>query len=166
MCQASVNRTRSNRSFASSSRRQSKSGASKGAELVRPSAATLEAEARAVAAAAGKAALEATVASRPAFSVPLLRVVQFLRQSGIMPRVLPRLVGDLYDEAMQNLRKVPNSEMVPWWWSRDRSKPQQNIMFGLGAFRNCPETVDLLQQAVVMVRSGLFCSLDTCHSSA
>ena len=50
------------------------------------SASALEAAAAAV----GKAALEASVANKAAFSVPLLRVVQFLRQVGGQYRGDPR----------------------------------------------------------------------------
>ncbi|GAX82196.1 hypothetical protein CEUSTIGMA_g9624.t1 [Chlamydomonas eustigma] len=118
---------------------------------VKPSTASKEAAALSAAAAAGKAALEASMLSKPVFSVPLLRLVQFLRQAGLLPRVVPRLVTDLYDMGTEALRKVPNSEMVPWWWTRDRSvKPIAHIMFGYGAFRYCPETIEFLQLPVLM----------------
>ena len=57
---------------------------------------------------------------------------------------------DLYEEATEALRRVPASELTPWWWTRDRSKPLASISFGLGAFRVCPDSIDLLQLPVLM----------------
>ena len=57
---------------------------------------------------------------------------------------------DLYEEATDALRRIPTTELVPWWWNRDRSKPLANISFGLGAFRTLPEVIDILQLPVLM----------------
>ena len=153
-----------------------------------------------------KEALETSAATKAAFSVPLLRVAQFLRQvnppllqvllpgmhlfqalatlvfpdcllkkntvcmitialhitspfeapssstiqAGLVPRVLSRLVADLYIEATEALRRVPAYELVPWWWKRDRSKPLAALPDGIGAFRSCPESIDVLQLPVLM----------------
>jgi hypothetical protein len=68
----------------------------------------------------------------------------------LVPRVLSRLVSDLYDEATEALCRVPPQKLVPWWWIRDRSKPLAALPGDLGAFRTCPETIDVLQLPVLM----------------
>ena len=79
---------------ASSSASLSRSGSAVrrgGSSLVAAVTAAASASAlEAAAAAVGKAALEASVANKAAFSVPLLRVVQFLRQVGGQYRGDPR----------------------------------------------------------------------------
>lgn len=52
---------------------------------------------------------------------------------------------------MAQLRKVPYNELTPWWWTRDRIlRPYANLAPAVGAFRTCPEVVDLLQPALLM----------------
>ena len=95
-------------------------------------------------AAALSAAIRAKSSGSPSSFAPLPL------QAGLIPRVLSRVVMDLAADATEALRRVPANELTPWWWARDRSKPLSSILFGLGAFRRCPDVIDVLQLPVLM----------------
>eukprot|EP00798_Chlamydomonas_sp_ICE-L_P025905 gene25905-11581_t len=84
------------------------------------------------------------------FTIPFLRVAQFLRYTGIMPRLLSRMITQTQEEAENNLKLVPKDEQVPWWWPGSSERKMANMIPTLGAFRFCPKTVAPMQNAVVM----------------
>ena len=46
------------------------------------------------------------------FTVPLLRVAQFVRMAGLLPRLLSRLITQTQGECEKDLRCVPRREQV------------------------------------------------------
>ncbi|GIL45775.1 hypothetical protein Vafri_2921, partial [Volvox africanus] len=50
------------------------------------------------------------------FTVPLLRLAQFIRQSGLLPRLLSRIITHLHKVAEYYLDRLAVVDQVPWWW--------------------------------------------------
>ncbi|GIL71888.1 hypothetical protein Vretifemale_2308, partial [Volvox reticuliferus] len=50
------------------------------------------------------------------FTVPLLRLAQFIRQSGLLPRLLSRIITHLLKVAEYYLDRLAVVDQVPWWW--------------------------------------------------
>lgn len=66
--------------------------------------------------------------------VPLFRVAQFLRQAGLLPRIMSKLITELMRETEECYSHVPMSQMTPWWWPRT-TRAMPTIPGGYGAFR-------------------------------
>ena len=65
----------------------------------------------------------------------------------------PHLNHPRLQETVPHIRRIPFHELCPWWWSRDRGlRPLATVPHGLGGFRNCPDTIDLLSRPVLMGR--------------
>ncbi|KAL6752444.1 hypothetical protein V8C86DRAFT_588254 [Haematococcus lacustris] len=91
--------------------------------------------------------------------VPLARVCQFLRQAGLLPKMLSKLILELQAETEPLFAQVPMAEMAPWWWPRNR--PLLTIPGGVGDFRKVPSSFDPLSRPVLMAVLNEFDILGT-----
>eukprot|EP00798_Chlamydomonas_sp_ICE-L_P002043 gene2043-18220_t len=90
------------------------------------------------------------------FGVPLLRVAQFIRQAGLLPKLVSRMITQEHDEVMEEMKLVPVPEQTPWWWSGTNERRKTYLPPRLGAFRYAPQAIDTLSRPVSMAFSNEF----------
>ncbi|KAG2448846.1 hypothetical protein HYH02_006197 [Chlamydomonas schloesseri] len=66
------------------------------------------------------------------FTVPLMRLAQFIRQSGMLPRLLSRLISHMHKAAEYYLDRLTVAEQVPWWWPPEVLRERRAAVSGIG----------------------------------
>ncbi|KAG2501222.1 hypothetical protein HYH03_001033 [Edaphochlamys debaryana] len=96
------------------------------------------------------------------FTVPLLRLAQFIRQSGLLPKMLSRLISYLHkaaeyyldrltvaeQAAEYYLDRLTVAEQVPWWWPPEVLRERRAAVTGIGLSPTLWVRADLLPMYV------------------
>ncbi|GFR42409.1 hypothetical protein Agub_g3309, partial [Astrephomene gubernaculifera] len=92
------------------------------------------------------------------FTVPLLRLAQFIRQSGLLPKLISRLITHMHKHAEYYLDRLAVADQVPWWWPPEVLRDRRAAVSGVGISPTLwqrPDTIAMWQQPAAMNLLGL-----------